>query len=146
MQKKRQPIAPIKHGLRSHPLYNVWSGIKDRCYNTNSHDYHNYGGRGVRMCDQWITNFKLFYDWCIKKEWKRGLQIDKDKIGNGLLYSPETCCLLSLKENNRLKPTKLDQDIANVIRASNESQRKLAKKYHVAKGTIQKIIENKIWT
>ena len=40
------------HGLSKHPLYRVWKGIRNRCYNKNSSYYPNYGGRGVVMCKE----------------------------------------------------------------------------------------------
>jgi len=51
------------HRLSGHPLYRVWRNIISRCYNKNCNHYHNYGGRGVRMCKEWKNDFKTFYDW-----------------------------------------------------------------------------------
>lgn len=87
------------HGLSKHPLFYVWTSMKDRCYNKNNTHYHNWGGRGVRVCNEWLNNFKTFYDWCMRNGWRKGLQIDKDLKGDGLLYSPETCSLLTNKQN-----------------------------------------------
>jgi hypothetical protein len=94
--------ANTTHGGSHHPLYNVWSGMKKRCLKIANKDYHNYGGRGVVVCKEWLNGFSSFYNWAIDK-WKPGLQLDKDKLGNGLLYSPETCCFISRDDNNRLK-------------------------------------------
>lgn len=68
-----------------------------RCYDSNSKQYKNYGGRGVRICDDWhiFANFEKWYD----ENYIDGYEIDKDKLGNGLLYSPETCCFLTKNEN-----------------------------------------------
>ena len=88
-----------KHGLSDHPLNWIWTGMKGRCYNPNNHKYPKYGGRGVRVCDEWLNDFMAFYNWCIANGWKRGLQIDKDIKGDGLLYSPETCIITTNKEN-----------------------------------------------
>lgn len=41
------------HGMRNHPLYNIWNSMIQRCYNPNSKSYKNYGGRGIIMCDEW---------------------------------------------------------------------------------------------
>ncbi len=87
------------HGKAKHPLFSIWRNIKERCYNINNSDYKFYGANGVRMCDEWIDNFKAFYDWCIKNGWEQGLQVDKDINGNGLLYSPDTCCIVTSKKN-----------------------------------------------
>src|SRR4051794_22713915 len=45
-----------------HPLYKLWEGVKNRCYNVNSGAYDNYGGRGIVMCELWRTNSKAFID------------------------------------------------------------------------------------
>lgn len=83
------------HNLTNHPLYSVWEGIKKRCYNQNNKSYPNYGGKGVIVCEDWLKNFKAFYDWAIVNGYKKGLEIDKDKLApskTGNLYCPEYCC------------------------------------------------------
>lgn len=49
-----------KHGLYKTPMYRIWDGIKQRCYNPNSNNYHLYGGRGIKMCETWINNPEKF--------------------------------------------------------------------------------------
>ncbi len=63
----------ITHGVTKHPLYLVWYHIKERCYNSESKDYHNYGQRGIKVCDEWldVTNF---YEWAINNGWAKGLK------------------------------------------------------------------------
>lgn len=90
--------------MRKHPLYGVWADIKKRCYNTNCRAYKWYGERGVVMCDEWLNNFKSFYDWCILNGWEKGMQIDKDIIPKSLgisaiIYSPEMCTIATRKQN-----------------------------------------------
>lgn len=65
------------HGLRDHPLYNVWSAIIQRCTNKNNKDYEYYGSRGIIVCEEWINSFKSFYDFCMKNGWKQGLDVDR---------------------------------------------------------------------
>jgi hypothetical protein len=101
----KEKISLIKkiHGLTLHPLYSVWTDIKTRCYNKNRKEYKNYGGRGVTMSEEWRTDFKKFYDWAIEMGWEKGLEIDKDIKGDGKLYSPFTCSIVSRIENLRAK-------------------------------------------
>lgn len=92
------------HGLHAHPLYDIFSSIKQRCYDQNCPAYPNYGGRGVVICDEWLKDFKLFYNWAITHGWRRGLEIDKDikamKLGiPPLLYSPEMCSIVTTEIN-----------------------------------------------
>lgn len=93
-----------KHGLGRSPLYPVYKSIIQRCTNPNNPAYPLYGGAGVIMCELWRNSFKEFHDWCLSNGWERGMQVDKDaipkKIGiPALLYSPETCSILTSKEN-----------------------------------------------
>lgn len=89
------------HGLTKHPLYRVWRNAINRCCNPKFTCYDRYGGRGVTICDEWKESFTAFYSWAIANGYQEGLELDKDMLGNGLLYSPQTCCWLTPKENSR---------------------------------------------
>lgn len=89
-----------KHGLHDHNLYTIWQGIKARCYNKNEPVYHLYGGRGVTMCEDWLSNPENFIKWALENGWAKGMQIDKDIKGDGLVYSPGSCSIVTSKENN----------------------------------------------
>lgn len=96
--------ATKKHGLSNHQLYSVWEGMIQRCCNENAPKYENYGGRGVKICDEWRDDFKVFYEWAINNGYKQGLTLDKDILAEGklgMLYSPEYCCFVTQKENTQ---------------------------------------------
>ena len=95
----------LKYGLTKHPLYTVWRNIVKRCEDKRHQSYKNYGGRGVRICNEWKTDWKKFYEWCIANGWKKGLQIDKDSKGDGFLYSPLTCSIVTPKQNYNVRRT-----------------------------------------
>lgn len=85
------------HGLRSHLLYGIWAGIKDRCHNPKGKDKARYKDRGIIVCDEWRDNFKAFYNWAITNGWKKGLQIDRiDNDGN---YEPNNCRFVTPRQN-----------------------------------------------
>lgn len=86
-----------KHGLIRHPLYCVYGNMKDRCYNPHNIGYQYYGGRGITVCDNWLNDFRSFYDWCISHGYKDGLQIDR--IDNNLGYSPSNCRFVTCRQN-----------------------------------------------
>lgn len=49
------------HGFSGTKEYETWKGMKARCFNKKSLDYHKYGGRGITMADEWKDNFEAFY-------------------------------------------------------------------------------------
>lgn len=86
-----------KHGLHKHPLHAIWINIRQRCNNPNHKRYNRYGGRGIKVCDEW-NDFKCFYDWAILNQWCKGLQIDR--INNDLGYNPSNCRIVTPKINS----------------------------------------------
>lgn len=79
-------------------LYHTWEGMKTRCYNKNACNYHNYGGRGIKVCDEWLHNFKAFQEWALSHGYDNTLRIDR--IDNDKDYEPSNCRWVTNKENN----------------------------------------------
>lgn len=42
------------------PEYAAWRGAKQRCCNPKDAQYHNYGGRGISICNEWLNSFETF--------------------------------------------------------------------------------------
>ena len=85
MDKKRNWI---KHRLSSHPYYKLWHSIISRCYNNKDKGYHNYGGRGITVCDEWRSGLKAFIDYVslLHKPEQNNLTLDRIKNNEG--YKP----------------------------------------------------------
>ena len=98
MQKKLVGLANTTHGKSQHPLYWVWRSMKARCYNPNHEAYHNYGGRGITVCDAWLESFENFWEdmaW----EYEPGDEIDRRNNEKG--YEPNNCWFVSSQKNMR---------------------------------------------
>ena len=70
-------------------LYATYYAMKSRCYNNNNHAYDRYGGRGIKICDEWLNDYESFYSWSIQNGYREGLSIDR--INNNGNYSPDNC-------------------------------------------------------
>lgn len=88
-----------KHGLRKTPLYKTWCGMKERCCNPKSRNYKNYGGRGIKVCKEWMDCFKCFYDWAISNGYSEELYLDREQ--NDGDYCPSNCRWITQKQNCR---------------------------------------------
>lgn len=82
-------------------LYRVWDGIVQRYYNPKAKNYHNYGGRGIKMYDEWRNDFTVFEEYCLSNGWKHGLQVDR--IDNDGGYFPCNIRFVTSAENLRNK-------------------------------------------
>ena len=80
----------IKHGGSKksdmHPVYKVWTAMRQRCLNPKNMNYHRYGGRGITVCDRW-ADFQNFID--DMGERPEGLQLER--IDNNQGYEPGNC-------------------------------------------------------
>lgn len=82
------------HGMCGTRTHNVWQNMIDRTNNPKNSSYHNYGGRGIKVCNEW-RDFKNFYK--DMGELKAGLDIDR--IDNDKGYSKENIRLVTRSEN-----------------------------------------------
>lgn len=96
-QKQQVSEAASKHGLCSHPLYQVYNGMKKRCYSPTHSHYYNYGGRGITVCDRWLSSFQNFYD-DVHFEYRSGLQLDR--IDNNCDYTPANVRWVTVQQNS----------------------------------------------
>jgi len=94
---------PRKHGMSYTPLYFIFSMIKDRCNNSKSKFYHNYGGRGIKCLWQ---DFETFYA-DMNESYQRHLkthgakQTSLDRTNNNGDYCKENCQWVVRKAQNR---------------------------------------------
>lgn len=90
------------HGDSNTKLHKRWVAMRQRCSNPKNSRYHNYGGKGVKVCSEW-EDFKVFKDWSLKNGYKDSLTIDR--IDNKGDYSPDNCRFISNEAQQLNKST-----------------------------------------
>lgn len=79
----------IKHGMRYYRIYSIWCDMKKRCNNENQSHYGDYGGRGIKVCEEWNDSFLSFYNWSIGDGYNDKLTIDRINVNGN--YEPNNC-------------------------------------------------------
>ena len=112
-----------------HRLYSIWKNMRNRCSNPNREHYHNYGGRGIKVCERW-QDFNLFVE-DMYDTFEEGLSLDRiDVDGN---YCPENCRWANIEEqsNNKRDSLKL------LFEGEYYTEAQLSRKTGVSRTTIQ---------
>lgn len=132
------------HGLSSHPLYWLLKQMQARCECPSASNYAYYGGRGIKVCDEWRNNPGAFVAWAEQNGYVSGLEIDRiDPDGD---YEPGNCRFVTHADNSRARRnSRCDKDRAQTVReaiAAGASVSAAAKKagvpymtaWHISKG------------
>ena len=91
------------HNQSFSKLYRIWCVMKQRCNNPNAQHYSTYGGRGIKVCDEW-QEFEPFRDWALANGYdenaERG-QCTLDRIDANRNYCPENCRWVTRAQQTR---------------------------------------------
>lgn len=89
-----------KHEMYGTRLYKIWQDMKRRCESPVELSYKNYGGRGIKVCQEW-SEFQPFMDWALNNGYQEDLTIDRINVNGN--YEPNNCKWSTLKEQARNK-------------------------------------------
>lgn len=113
------------HGSRSHPIYNAWSAMIQRCTNSNHLSFINYGGRGITVCERWLDSFENFRDDMFPT-WEEGLSLDRINVNGN--YEPSNCRLATRttqQRNRRMQSNNTSGYIGAYLDARNNKWRSM---------------------
>ena len=89
----------ITHGHSKTRLYRIYHGMITRCNNPKREDYKHYGGRDIKVCDEWYNNYLAFEKWALSNGYDKSLTIDRIDVNKD--YSPDNCKWVTRKEQSR---------------------------------------------
>ena len=90
------------HGMSRTRIYRIWQDAKTRCNNPNTPYYFKYGGRGIKLTEQW-NDFEPFMKWALANGYQDNLTLDRiDVNGN---YEPDNCRWITNREQQFNKRT-----------------------------------------
>ena len=100
------------HGLGKTRAYTLWSNMVFRCTKENRADYKHYGGRGITVCDRWLSSFEVFFaDVGHPPE---GMTFDRIDVSKG--YCPENCRWATRKEQTRNRRMTKKLEVLGVLK------------------------------
>lgn len=99
--KKKNKVEKVKHGYEGTPIYVCWCNMKARCSNPNLKEYKNYGGKGIKVCEQWEASFESFLADMGERP---GKEYSLDRIDPDKDYCPENCrwTITSVQSHNKV--------------------------------------------
>jgi hypothetical protein len=119
--------------------------MRERCERVHHHNYERYGGRGIRVCQEW-REWPAFRDWANANGYHADLQIDR--IDNDGHYSPINCRWVTAAKNIRNSTAaKLTEFKAAYIRsrAVKYAVADLADLFGVTRKTIRNVLNGHTW-
>lgn len=135
----------FKHGLHQTRLYRIWAHMKERCYSSTCIDYKNYGGRGITICKEWLSDFKIFYKWAYDNGYTDNLTIDR--INNNKGYCPTNCRWVdktiqanNTRQNHYITYKNKTQSLADWAREYNINQGTLYSRIGVLNWSIERAL------
>ena len=87
-----------RHGMHKTRVYSAWRAMLQRCRNPKEFNYHNYGGRGIKVCQRWYV-FENFYEDMGDPPPRYSIE----RIDNNGNYEPKNCKWIPLRLQHRNK-------------------------------------------
>ena len=98
MEKSHGEVVLVQGKRVASPEYRSWQMMKNRCLNPNARDYAYYGGRGIKICKQWVVSFPQFLNDLGRRPTPQHT-LERKNSDKG--YTPTNCCWATRQEQSR---------------------------------------------
>lgn len=126
--------ARVKRNL----TYSTWSSMRSRCLNPNAAGYQNYGGRGIKICEQWDT-----FDGFLASMGERPEGQSLDRLDVNGDYTPDNCRWATHQQQMLNRRTSISSETRRAIAAyvgTGVPQEHIARKFNVARRSVRRIL------
>lgn len=100
------------HGMARSRAYKIWRGMRERCFNKNFHHFKDYGGRGITVCEKWLTFDGFWED--MKHGYMDDLTLDRKNVNGN--YEPSNCRWATMEEQQNNKRCNVLIQIGDEVR------------------------------
>ena len=93
-------MSGLKHGLSKTRLHRIWHSMYCRCYYPSTNQYKNYGGKGIKVCGEWLHDYDAFKIWSYANGYDEDAERNKctlDRIDPSKDYEPSNCRWVDFK-------------------------------------------------
>lgn len=95
IKKNKDKFCSCSKDPRKKRIISIWGGMKRRCLDAGWEHYKYYGGKGISICQEWLSSSNAFYKWAITNGYENDLTIDRiDPSGD---YEPSNCRWVDMK-------------------------------------------------
>jgi len=137
--------APLTHGQTYSREYECWGRMIQRCTNPKNKSWANYGGRGITVCEKWLSFEAFIADMGERPSPQHSI----DRKDNSLGYSAENCRWATRSEQGRnTRSTRLNEDRVREIRVrriTGETCKSIALSMGVSHSLIKQVSRGEIW-
>ena len=98
-KKEKARKAKFVHGDSKTRFHNIWEDMRRRCNDSSRRSYKDYGGRGIKVCDEWQNNYLSFKEWALNNGYADDLSIERIDYNKG--YNPENCTWIPMPEQSK---------------------------------------------
>lgn len=131
-------------------IYRRYTHMIDRCYNSKNKLYHRYGGRGITVCDEWLSDYLNYRNWCLNNGYSPKTKLQIDRIDNSKGYEPTNCRFTTPAINSQNRDTTLTTDttvsyIKRLLALTNISCRDIATMTNVSRDMVKDISRHRGW-